>query len=225
METDDVIEQLKRVSKPSSLPGMKRFGIHIEHALGVSIPELRKLAKKIGRNHVLAQRLWATRIHEARILAAMIDDPSKVTAKQMDNWVRDFDSWDLCDQCCMNLFDKTLFAYRKALSWSQRKEEFVKRAGFALMACLAVHDKRASNEPFEKFLVAIERESYDDRNFVMKAVNWALRQIGKRNRRLNRSAVKKAKEIQRHGYSKSAKWIASDAIRELTDPRILRTLR
>ena len=223
MDTHEVIEQLKRASRPSSLPGMKRFGIHVEHALGVSIPDLRKLAKKTGKNHALAQELWATGIHEARILAAMIDDPGKVTAKQVDRWVRDFDSWDLCDQCCMNLFDKTSFAYRKALTWSRRKEEFVKRAGFALMACLAVHDKQAPNEPFEKFLVAIERESYDDRNFVMKAVNWALRQIGKRNRQLNQSAVKKAREIQRF-ESKAAKWIAGDAIRELTNPRISRTL-
>jgi 3-methyladenine DNA glycosylase AlkD len=218
-----VIEQLKRASRPSSLPGMKRFGIRVEHALGVSIPDLRKLAKTIGKNHALAQELWATGIHEARILAAMIDDPRKVAAKQMDHWVREFDSWDLCDQCCMNLFDKTPFAYRKALTWSRRREEFVKRAGFALMACLAVHDKQAPNEPFEKFLVAIERESYDDRNFVMKAVNWALRQIGKRNRELNRSALKKAREIQRFD-SKSAKWVASDAIRELTAVRISKRL-
>jgi len=223
MDIDEVIEQLKRASRPSSLPGMKRFGIRVEHALGVSIPDLRKLAKTIGKNHALAQELWATGIHEARILAAMIDDPRKVAAKQMDHWVREFDSWDLCDQCCMNLFDKTPFAYRKALTWSRRREEFVKRAGFALMACLAVHDKQAPNEPFEKFLVAIERESYDDRNFVMKAVNWALRQIGKRNRELNRSALKKAREIQRFD-SKSAKWVASDAIRELTAVRISKRL-
>ena len=223
MDTDEVIEQLKRASSPSSLPGMKRFGIQVEHALGVSIPDIRKLAKRIGKNHTLAQRLWATGIHEARILAAMIDEPSKVTANQMDRWVRGFDSWDLCDQCCMNLFDKTPFAYAKALAWSRRKEEFVKRAGFALMACLAVHDKQASNESFEKFLVAVEKGSFDDRNFVMKAVNWALRQIGKRNRQLNRAAIKKAREIQRFD-SKPAKWIASDAIRELTNPRISRTL-
>jgi len=223
MDTDEVIEQLKRASSPSSLPGMKRFGIQVEHALGVSIPDIRKVAKRIGKNHTLAQRLWATGIHEARILAAMIDEPSKVTANQMDRWVRGFDSWDLCDQCCMNLFDKTPFAYAKALAWSRRKEEFVKRAGFALMACLAVHDKQASNESFEKFLIAVEKGSFDDRNFVMKAVNWALRQIGKRNRQLNRAAVRKAREIQRFD-SKPAKWIATDAIRELTNPRISRTL-
>lgn len=223
MDIDEVIEQLKRASKPESLPGMSRFGIRVERALGVSIPDLRKLARRIGRNHALAQDLWSTGIHEARILAAMVDDPGKVTARQMDLWVGDFDSWDLCDQCCMNLFDKTPFAYRKALAWSRRKKEFVKRAAFALMACLAVHDKHASNEPFEDFLAAIRRESFDGRNFVMKAVNWALRQIGKRNRELNRSALKKAREIQRFD-SKSAKWVASDAIRELTAVRISKRL-
>jgi 3-methyladenine DNA glycosylase AlkD len=182
MQLDEVIQQLKSASRPESLRGMKKFGINVENAYGVSIPILRKLAKDIGKNHDLAQRLWSSRVHEARILAALIDDPNKVTSKQMDCWVHGFDSWDLCDQCCGNLFDKTRFAYQKASVWSRQKEEYVKRSAFALMASLAVHDKETTNEPFQRFLEIVERESLDDRNFVKKAVNWALRQIGKRNK-------------------------------------------
>jgi 3-methyladenine DNA glycosylase AlkD len=224
MEMSEVMERLKSASNPESLPGMKRFGINVNHAYGVSIPTLRKLASESGKNHNLAQRLWQTRVHEARILATMIDDAEKVGASQMDKWAHDFDSWDLCDQCCSNLFDKTRFAYKKAFAWSHRKEEFVKRAGFALMASLAVHDKEARDEPFRKFLECIVRESSDNRNFVRKSVNWALRQIGKRNRQLNRLAIGKAKEIHRLD-SKSAKWIANDALRELTSPSVTRRLR
>ena len=224
MQANEVMEQLKSASNPESLPGMKRFGINVNHAYGVSIPTLRKLAREIGKNHDLAQRLWQTRVHEARILAAMVDDAGKVSASQMDEWTHDLDSWDLCDQCCSNLFDKTRFAYQKALAWSRRKEEFVKRAGFVLIASLAVHDKEAQDEPFRKFLERIVQESSDNRNFVRKSVNWALRQIGKRNRQLNRLAIRKAKEIHRLD-SKSAKWIASDALRELTSPSVTRRLR
>ena len=160
MQLDEVIQQLKSASRPESLRGMKKFGINVENAYGVSIPILRKLAKDIGKNHDLAQRLWSSRVHEARILAALIDDPNKVTSKQMDCWVHDFDSWDLCDQCCGNLFDKTRSAYQKASAWSRQKEEYVKRAAFALMAPLAVHDKETTNEPFQRFLEIVERESY-----------------------------------------------------------------
>jgi 3-methyladenine DNA glycosylase AlkD len=154
----------------------------------------------------------------------MVDIPKLVTEKQMDDWVKDFNSWDLCDQCCSNLFDKTPFAYKKAIQWSRRKEEFVKRAGFTLMATLAVHDKRTENKVFEKFLPIIKRESADDRNFVKKAVNWALRQIGKRNRELNKEAVKTAKEILKMD-SKAARWIAFDAIRELTSMSVKKRLK
>lgn len=194
---------------------MARFGINRHKALGISIPTLRAMAKRIGRDHALARQLWASGIHEARILASIIDEPDKVTSRQMERWVRDFDSWDVCDQCCGNLFDKTPFAYRKAAAWSRRREEFVKRAGFALMAALAVHDKETGDAAFVKFLRLIERAAADDRNFVKKAANWALRQIGKRNGQLRRDAIKTAREIQKID-SRAARWIAADALRELS---------
>ena len=215
MEYKEIIQQLKSLSDPTAVAGMQRFGIQTKNTYGVSIPHLRKMAKQIGRNHSLAQRLWASGIHETRILASMVDDPKVVTEEQMERWVKDFDSWDVCDQCCSNLFDKTRWAYRKAVQWSERNEEFIKRAGFVLMAALAVHDKEMSNREFVKFFSIIRREATDDRNFVKKAVNWALRQIGKRNLNLNDMAIKTAKEI-REIDSKAAKWIASDALRELT---------
>ena len=223
LDFDEVVDRLKAHSDSAAVAGMVRFGINPSNTFGVSIPVIRKMAKEIGRDHGLAQKLWASQIHEARILATMIDDPQKVTAKQMEGWVKDFDSWDVCDQCCSNLFDKTPFAYQKALDWSSRKEEFVKRAAFALMASLAVHDKQAKNSQFETLLPLIERESIDDRNFVRKAVNWALRQIGKRNLPLNRLAIKTAKQILEK-KSSSARWVASDAIRELTSPSVRRKI-
>jgi 3-methyladenine DNA glycosylase AlkD len=223
LNCDEVVDRLKAYSDSAAVAGMARFGINPSNTLGVSIPVVRKIAKEIGRDHRLAQELWASQIHEARILAAMIDEPQKATAAQMEGWVKDFDSWDVCDQCCSNLFDKTPFAYQKAFEWSSRKEEFVKRAAFALIASLAVHDKQAKNSQFQTLLPLIERESVDDRNFVRKAVNWALRQIGKRNLALNRLAVKTAKQILKK-ESSSARWIASDAIRELTSASVRRKI-
>jgi 3-methyladenine DNA glycosylase AlkD len=220
----EVISRLKAKSDPAAVEGMARFGINPANTLGLSIPFLRKTAKELGIDHTLAQDLWASQIHEARILAAMIEDPQQVTLQQMEGWAKDFDSWDVCDQCCSNLFDKTPFAHQKALEWSSRKEEFVKRAGFALMATLAVHDKKAKNSRLQSFLTSIERESTDERNFVKKAVNWALRQIGKRNTALNQAALRSAKRIQKMD-SKAARWIAADAIRELTSPNVQRKLR
>lgn len=217
--TDIIIKELKSLSNPKNVEGMARFGINPENTFGVSMPVIRKMGKDIGKNHELAQQLWSTRIHEARILAGLIDDSKFVTEEQMEKWVKDFDSWDVCDQVCMNLFDKTPFAYKKAIEWSSRKEEFVKRAGFALMASLSVHDKKAKDKDFIKFLPLIKSESTDERNFVRKAVNWALRQIGKRNKKLQKEAIRTAKEIQKI-ESKSAKWIASDAIRELKDKKL-----
>jgi 3-methyladenine DNA glycosylase AlkD len=214
-----LIEKLKSLSNPRALAGMGRFGINLENTYGVSIPVLRKMAKQIGQNHLLALKLWNSNIHEARILAGMIDVPEEVTEKQMERWVKDFDSWDVCDQVCSNLFDQTKFAHKKALDWSKRGEEFVKRAGFVLMAALAVHDKEAGDKDFLKFLPILKREALDERNFVKKAVNWALRQIGKRNLHLNQMAIQMAKEIQGID-SKSAKWIASDAIRELASEAV-----
>ncbi len=224
MNYTDVIKELKSLSNPKAVAGMARFGINPENTYGISIPNLRKMAKQIGIDHALAQQLWASGIHEARILAGMSDDPEMVTEKQMEDWVRDFDSWDVCDQVCSNLFDKTLFAHKKAREWSKREEEFVKRAGFVMMAALSVHDKEAKDEAFLKFLPIIKRESTDNRNFVKKAVNWALRQIGKRNINLNKEAIKTAKEIQKID-SKAAKWIAADALRELKSEAVQRRLR
>ncbi|MBI4059351.1 DNA alkylation repair protein [Candidatus Microgenomates bacterium] len=193
---------------------MARFGVNPQNTLGINIPYLRKLAKEIGKNHNLALELWESKIHEARILAAFIDDPKLVTSKQMDIWVSEFDSWDVCDQVCSNLFDKTPFAYEKIGIWCKKKEEFVRRAGFVMMAVLAVHDKSLSNDRFKNFFLLIKKYSTDERNFVKKAVNWALRQIGKRNKILLKEALECAREIKSLD-SKSAKWIASDAIREL----------
>ena len=224
MDKNEVLKKLKSHSNPEAVKGMARFGINPKGTYGVSIPTLRKIAKELGKNHSLSQELWESGIHEARILASMIDIPEKVTATQMDRWVRDFDSWDVCDQCCSNLFDKTRLAYLKALEWSSRPEEFAKRAGFALMAALAVHDKQAPNARFLEFLKAIELQALDERNFVKKAMNWALRQIGKRNFELNRAAVKTGERIQKMS-SKSARWIASDALRELNSTPVKKKLR
>lgn len=219
-----VIDNLKSLSNPANVAGMARYGISPERTLGVPMPVLRKMAKGIGRRHDLADELWRSVIHEARILAALIDDPGRVTDDQMERWVLDIDSWDVCDQLCSNLFSRTVLAHAKAAAWSGRPETFVKRAGFVLMACLAVHDKKADDALFADFLPLIAREAGDDRNFVKKAVNWALRQIGKRNAVLNSLAVQTAREIQKMDV-KSARWIAADALRELTDERSWRRWR
>lgn len=202
---------------------MSKFGINPENTYGISIPKLREIAKDIGKNHQLALELWKSDIHEARILASFIDEPEKVTENQLEKWVRDFDSWDVCDQVC-NLFEKTPYAHQKAIEWTNRKEEFIKRAAFALMAGLAVHDKKASNEQFEQFFPLIRKAATDDRNFVKKAGNWALRNIGKRNKALNKRAIEIAREIQEIN-SKTAKWIASDALRELSSQAIQKRLK
>jgi 3-methyladenine DNA glycosylase AlkD len=224
LEADEVLTWLRSLGDPKAVAGMARFGINPKGTYGVSIPRLRKMAKELGTDHRLALKLWATAVHEARILASMIDDPNQVTVKQMEVWVKDFDSWDVCDQCCSNLFDKSRFAVRKAIEWSSRKEEFVKRAGFVLMAALAVHDKDASDATFHRFLAIVDRECTDERNFVKKAVNWVLRQIGKRNLALNKSAIDTARKI-RERESKTARWIASDALRELTSRNVQRKIR
>ena len=214
MQYENILKKLKTLSNPKAVEGMARFGINPKSTYGVSVANLSKMAKGIGRDHPLAQQLWDSGIHEARILASMIDDPNQVTKKQMDAWIKDFDSWDVCDQCCMNLFDKTPMAWEKAIEWTNREKEFEKRAGFALIACLAWHDKESLDKKFLILLLPIKREADDDRNYVKKAVNWALRNIGKRNLNLNKKAIETAKEIQKMD-SRSAKWIASDAIREL----------
>ncbi|RYY36558.1 MAG: DNA alkylation repair protein [Sphingobacteriaceae bacterium] len=219
MQANEVITQLKELANPNRLEGMARFGIDTLKAIGVTIPELRALAKHYKKHHELALSLWETEIHEARLLASMIDDPKQVTEEQFDSWTKDFYSWDLCDQTCSNLFQHTPYAPGKIIDYSTHQEEFIKRTGFVLMACAAVHNKKADNLFFLPFLNIIEREAYDERNFVKKAVNWALRQIGKRNSTLQQIAIETAKRIAQQPH-KAAKWIAADALKELQNRKL-----
>jgi 3-methyladenine DNA glycosylase AlkD len=192
--------------------------------MGVSVPEMRKIAKAIGKNHQLALDLWETGVPEGMIVAGMIAEPEKLTDAQMEDWVVDINSWDICDQVCMNLFEKTPLAEKKIYEWSLREEEFVKRTSYALIACLAWHDKQAGDEEFIKYFPLIVAGSTDERNFVKKAVNWALRNIGKRNQNLNEQAILCARQIHEID-SKSARWIASNALRELESEKIQERLR
>jgi 3-methyladenine DNA glycosylase AlkD len=224
MELTHILKKLKSLANPHNVEGMAKFGINPKNTYGISIATLRDMAGEIGKSHELAQQLWKTKIHEARILAAFIDRPELVTENQMDCWTADFDSWDVCDQCCISLFKETKYAWGKAIAWSRRQDEFVKRAGFALMATLAVHDKKSGDRKFLQMLQVIKRESTDERNYVKKAVNWALRQIGKRNKTLNIAAIKTAEEISDLNSS-SAKWIAADALAELKSEQVRKRLK
>jgi 3-methyladenine DNA glycosylase AlkD len=220
---DEIMKQLQEKSRPGQLTGMKRYGMNVDKRLGVAVPEMRAIAKKTAKDHHLALALWKTGIPDAMITASMVDIPADVTEEQMEDWVKDFNSWDVCDQVCMNLFDKTPFAWKKVVDWSKREEEFVKRAAFALIACLAWHDKGAPDEKFIELLPVIIAQVTDERNFVKKAVNWALRHIGKRNINLNRIVLQAAQDILTI-ESKTAKWIAADAIKDLTSETTLRRL-
>ena len=213
-ELQEVVGQLRRLGTRRNVRGMAQFGIRAEKVFGVSKPKLDMLATRIGRNHHLALELWDSGIHDAKILAGMIADPAKVTVALMDRWVRDFDNWDTCDGTCCHLFVFSAPAWEKAIAWTRHDHEFQKRAGFALVAYLAYRDKEAADSKFLRFLKIIERECEDERNFVRKAVNWALRNIGKRNFRLNRAAIA-AGERLRNRASRTARWIAGDALREL----------
>ena len=220
----EVIKKIKSLQNPKNVEGMAKFGIRPKAKVyGVPIPELRKFAKLIKKDHELALKLWDSKIHEAKILAGLVADSQKITEKQINKWVKDFDSWDVCDQVCMNLLSKTKFARKKVFEFSKRKEEFVKRTAFALIAALSLHDKMAKDEDFIKFFSLIKTAAIDERNFVKKAVNWALRQIGKRNLNLNKKAIKLAAEIIKID-SKPARWIALDAIRELKSEKIQKAL-
>lgn len=222
MSYEEIIKKLESLKNPKNVEGMARFGIRPKaEVYGVPIPELRKIAKIVKKDHELAIELWDSKIHEAQILAGMVGDPEKLTARQIKKWASDFDSWDVCDQVCMNLFDKSKIAKAQINKFAKSKKEFVKRTAFALMAALASHDRKMADKDFIKFFPLIKKASTDERNFVKKAVNWALRGIGKRNRSLNIQAIKLAKEIQKI-ESKSAKWIANDAIRELTGENVKR---
>jgi len=224
MKFEKVIKKLNEMARPENVEGMKRFGIIHEKNLGITVTKLRKFAKEIGENHELAVKLWNTKIRDARMLAACIEDPKKVSEEQVESWLKDIQCWDLCDHCCGHFFDQTPFAYDKAVEWSNRKEEFQKRAGFSLVAWLAVHDKKKDDKWFEEFLEIIKRESTDERKYVKKAVNWSLRQIGKRNIDMNKKAIKTAKELIIK-YDKTAKWIGKDALRELKSKKIEKRLK
>ena len=219
-----LLGELKALANPGVRKKMAYFGVNVPKAHGISAPILHALARRIRKDHQLAEELWASGIHEARILAALIGDSAKVTAEQMDRWARDFDSWDVVDGCCRYLYAFSAPAWRKVEAWSRRSEEFVKRAAFSLAAYLSYLDKRSPDARFERVLRIVERESDDDRNFVRKSVNWALRQIGKRNLRLNRAAIRTAERIRLRG-SRAARWIAADALRELRSPEVQARLR
>ena len=231
-----VMDELAGMASEESRAGMARYGINVAHAFGVSVYDLRRVAKSLGTDHDLALALWDTGSHEARVLASMVDDPVAVTEPQMEEWAAAFDSWDVCDQVTSNLFDKTPFAYDKVREWSAADEEWVKRAAFATAAALAVHDKKAPDERFLAILVLVRREAGDGRNFVKKAVNWALRNIGKRNLALHAAAIDTAEAIlaeaetlaaadRRDPAARSARWVARDALRELRSDRVLNRLR
>jgi 3-methyladenine DNA glycosylase AlkD len=214
MTAPELLAALRAQANPTNVAGMARYGINTAGTLGVPIPVIRRLAREAGRSHALAAELWASGIHEARILATLVEEPARATRRQMNQWARDFDSWDVCDQACQNLFRYTPFAWAMAAAWAGARPEFVRRAGFSLMAGLAVKDKTAPDEDFEALLPLIAAAATDERNLVKKAVNWALRAIGKRNPRLRRAAIAAAGDLLAID-SPAARWIARDALREL----------
>ncbi len=224
MQYQRIMKELKAMGNQRDREGMARFGINTEKAFGISVTKLRKYARKIGKNHELAQQLWDSGAHEARILAGIVEEPEKFSERNMEKWAAESSSWDIVDLSCNNVFRKTPYAYKKCFEYSKRKEEFVKRTAFALMAYYAWNDRTISDRKLEKFLPIIKREATDERLYVKKAVNWALRQIGKRNARLQKKSIKTAKEIQKID-SKSAKWIANDALKELQSDAVQKRIK
>lgn len=220
---EEILDALRALESPRDRAGMARFGINVDNALGVSVKTLRGMAKPIGRDHDLALALWDSGVHEARILAAIVADPARFKKTHARTWVKDFNSWDLCDQCCQNLFWQIEGSLGLALSWTNSRREFTKRAGYTILAMLAFKDRRLSDDDVAAFLPVIEAGADDERNFVKKAVNWALRQIGKRNAALNVQAIACAERLLKRDQ-KSARWIARDALRELTSDNIQRRL-
>lgn len=218
-EVEAVLASLKRSATKHTLDGMAHYAIPSDKALGVAVSDMQKLAKRLGRNHELAAALWHTGWYEARMMAAFLDEPACVTPQQMNRWCRDFDSWAICDTVCFHLFDRTPHAWQKVEEWSGGRDEFVKRAAFALLACLAGHDKTASDEQFLALLPLIEQAAHDERNFVMKAVNWALRRIGERSLALNAAAVAIAKRLAQ-SEEKACRWVGKDALRQLASPKV-----
>lgn len=228
MTADEIVEKLASLADPAYQAGMERFAINAAKSFGIPAPVLKQFAKDVKKQvedrHEVAGELWATGNYDARAVAFWLDDPKQVSREQMESWAADFDNWATVDGTCCYLFCRTPFAYEKAFEWAGRDEEFVKRAAFSLMAYLALHDKKASDEKLAEFLPIIERHSDDDRNFVKKAVNWALRQIGKRNATLNEQAIETAEKIKLQG-TKAARWIAADALRELRSEAVRARLR
>jgi 3-methyladenine DNA glycosylase AlkD len=210
---EEIIREMRSMAIPEALEGMRRFAINVSDRIGLSVPQLRIIARRCGRNQELAEKLWDTGILDARILASLVGDPDAIRSSTLDRWTRDFNCWTVCDACCCNLFDRTPYAWTKIRKWAPDKREFVRRAAFATVAGLAVHDKAAPDRAFVDALRLVEEYSFDDRNFVRKAVNWALRNIGKRNERLLPHAIRSAERIRAQG-SKPARWIAADALRE-----------
>jgi 3-methyladenine DNA glycosylase AlkD len=224
-QTNLILTTLYSKTNPKNVEGMARYGITSKNkVLGISMPFLQSLKKNIGKNHDLALDLWQTKVYEARLLAAFIADPKLLTKSVMNRWVRDFDNWAICDGVCMHCFRNTPYAHDLVAKWIKQKSEFVRRAGFTMMATLSVADKKSEDTVFLKYLPLIQRYATDERNYVKKAVNWALRQIGKRNLKLNASAIKTAKEIRKLDSS-SAKWIAADALRELKSAAVQKRLK
>jgi len=220
----DVIAWLEKHASKKYRDGMARYAITADKAFGVSVGELKTYSKALGRNHDLALALWDTGVYEARMLVAWVADPALVTPAQMDTWRADFDSWAICDHLCFHLFDRTPHAFRKVEQWSKRRDEFGKRAAFALLASLALHDKKSPDEPFVRSLPLIERAADDDRNFVKKGVSWALRLIGRRSVALNEASVTLAKRLL-ESEAPAARWIAKDALKELTSPAVIQRLK
>ena len=215
------VDWLKRHATKTRRDGMARYAIPSDKAFGVSMSNIQALGRQLGRNHELAAALWSTGWYEARMLASYVDEPERVTPAQMDQWCRDFDNWAICDTVCFALFDRTPHAWRKVEQWSGRRDEFVKRAAFALLWGLTVHDKAAADEAFTRALLLVERAAADERNFVKKAVNMALRSIGKRNAALNGAAVATARRLT-GSDDDAARWVGRDALRELTSAKVTR---
>ncbi len=212
-EAREILREMRALADPAALQGMARFGVDTSSSLGLNTPTIRAMARRVGKDQPLAEKLWESGVREARILASMVADPRAITRSTVDRWVRDFNSWDVCDACCCDLFDRTPFVWQKIPKWAADKREYVRRAAFSTLACAAVHDKAADDQRFLDGLVLIEKYAFDDRNFVRKAVNWALRNIGKRNARLLPAAIACAQRVRAQD-SKAARWIAADALRE-----------
>jgi 3-methyladenine DNA glycosylase AlkD len=223
-QVTEVITRLKMLSSKSTREGMSRYGLPSHNAFGVPVGKMQQLAKQVGRNHELAEALWVTGFYEARMMAAFVDEPLRVTPAQMDRWCRDFDNWGIVDTVCFKLFDQTPYAWKKVVQWSKRCDEFQRRAAFALLACLGVHDKTASNEQFLRCLPLIEEAATDERNFVKKGVSWALRVIGRRNAELNEACVVLAKQLA-SSTNTTSRWLGKEALREFATPVVVRQLQ